>query len=148
MNKKELIAAAETLSQPNAAAAGEFENLRGSLTGRVMERMRQRTDLEKLIGDGNEAMLADNAANMARFMASMFQQYDPVIFVETIHWVFRTYRAHGFNLAFWPAFLNTWMEEITALLAPDTVEQLNPFYRWIQIKIPIFTMITDQPETT
>lgn len=147
MKKEKLITSAETLSQPGPEAAEAFAARREVLTAQVLEQMRQRPDLLKLIGAENDAMLGDNAANMSRFMLSMFQQYEPVVFVETILWVFRTYRAHGFRLTFWPAFLNTWIEAVKTTLAPETADQLVPFYQWIQINIPMFTVITDAPPT-
>lgn len=63
-----------------------------------------------LEGEENKSMIEDNHINHARFMSSVFAEFQPEVLVETIIWVFRTYRSHGFNLDYWPFQLNQWIE--------------------------------------
>ncbi|NQU66186.1 MAG: hypothetical protein HQ517_18150 [SAR324 cluster bacterium] len=143
MTKEELIESATALAKPERKIAESFAAKKESLSALVLRKFKKRPDLERLIGQDNEAMMSDNASNMSRFMESMFQRYEPVIFVETILWVFSTYRSHGFSLSFWPAFLNTWIEVLRSELPPDEAEALVRFYSWMQINIPMFTALTD-----
>jgi hypothetical protein len=42
-------------------------------------------------------------------MVSLFGDYHPEVLVETVLWVFRAYRSHGFKLTYWPAQLDMWV---------------------------------------
>lgn len=146
MNKDKLIVSAHDLIQPDPQIADEYSQKKEKLATRLIDNLGQRTDLDKLIGSDNRAMMKDNAYNMARFMESMFTQYDAAVFVETILWVFRAYRSHGFQLTFWSAHLNTWMEVIQEELTEQSAGGILPFYEWIQTHIPVFTALTDDNE--
>lgn len=143
MTKDQLIKAAEKLKQPDPPAAIQYSEKKEILAARVIECLCQREDLVRLVGEGNEPMLKDNTANMSRFMESMFTQFDATVFVETILWVFRAYRSHGFQLAFWSAHLNIWIDTVRSELPEDFFNQIYPFYEWIQIHIPQFTALTE-----
>lgn len=143
MTKNELITSAGLLVQPKREITEEFGRKKDSLVAKVLEDLRRRPDLEKLTGKDNTDMMVDNIHNMARFMESIFTLYDPTTFVETILWVFRAYRSHGFQLTFWSAHLNTWIGTIQAELSENTAAALLPFYEWMQTHIPIFTALTD-----
>jgi len=143
MTKDDLILSARDLVQPEPEIAGEYAARKDAMASRVVESLGQRADLDKLIGPDNSSMMMDNAHNMARFMESMFERYDPPTFVETILWVFRAYRSHGFRLTFWSAHLNTWIETLQAELSPEASAALRPYYDWIQTRIPVFTALTD-----
>jgi hypothetical protein len=106
--------------------------------------MSKRTDLEKLIGKGNQCMAEDNNRNFARFMESLFYNYRPDVFVETVLWVFRAYRSHGFQTTYWPANLNTWIENLKKTLSPEAFNAIYPFYNWLIVNIPIFVKLSDE----
>lgn len=143
MTKNELIKSAALLVQPKREITEEFAGKKESLVAKVLDELRQRPDLEKLTGKDNTAMMVDNIHNMARFMESIFTLYDPTTFVETILWVFRAYRSHGFRLTFWSAHLNTWIGIIQTELTDNSAGALLPFYEWMQTHIPVFTALTD-----
>ncbi len=143
MTKEDLLKTAKKLEQPQNECAWEYTEKRDALAAAVIDVMRERPDLIKLIGEGNQSMMEDNARNMARFMESVFVEYNPQMLVETVLWVFRAYRSHGFNLSFWPAHLDVWIEVIRKDLSEDTFNALYPFFNWIQINIPAFVSLTD-----
>jgi hypothetical protein len=147
MKKNELIESARQLNQPEKEAAEEYSTHQQSLANIVIQILLQREDLEKLIGKGNQEMMKDNAHNMARFMESLFHRYNYIVLVETVLWVFRAYRSHGFSLTFWSAHLNTWMKVIEENLSEDTIRQIMPFYNWLQVNIPIFIYLTQSGES-
>ncbi len=63
--------------------------------------------------------------------------------MDTILWVFRTYRAHGFQVAFWPANLATLLDVLRAELPPYAFRAVAPFFDWILVNIPVFTELTN-----
>jgi hypothetical protein len=144
MTRDDLVATAEKLTQPSPEAAEEFARARDKLVAKGNQIMAARSDLERLVGSGNQAMAEDNNANFARFMESMFGAYEPEVLVETVLWVFRAYRSHGFQLTYWPANLNTWVGMLREELSATTFEALYPFYDWMIVNIPAFVAISDQ----
>jgi len=109
--------------------------------------MHDRADLEKLVGTDGRAMSEDNNRNFSLFMESLFQQFQPEVFVDTALWVFRAYRSHGFQVIYWPANLDTWMETLHQELSPPSFADIAPFYRWLITNIPAFTELTEAQST-
>ncbi|MCF8234746.1 MAG: hypothetical protein K9G67_11035 [Bacteroidales bacterium] len=136
MTKKELIKDAAKLRQPSEEAARTFSAHSHELLSELNRWLEQRDDLKKMIGKENLAMMRDNHANQVRFMESVFKAFDPQVFVETLLWVFRAYRSHGFQLAYWPAVLNALHEIIKEKLPDQLQDEILPFYTWIQLHIP------------
>lgn len=147
MNLPYLIETAKKLRQPTAGAAAEFEAARDSLAEALSRRMSTRTDLEKLIGPGNLAMMEDNSRNFCRFMGSMFLAYEPEVLAQTALWVFRAYRSHGFHTTYWPANLDTFVELASERLAPAAFAETYPFFQWLIVNIPTFVKISDEQLT-
>ncbi|MDZ7794221.1 MAG: hypothetical protein U5P10_11210 [Spirochaetia bacterium] len=144
MTREEFIQSAQTLEQPSTEASQEFEAAAEHIANELNKHMTARADLENLIGDiANKAMLEDNSRNFCRFMSANFQSYKPEVFVDTVLWVFRTYRSHGFNISFWPANVDTCVEIIREILSTDSFNEVYPFYKWIIVNIPSFTIISD-----
>ncbi len=92
----------------------------------------------------NQNMAQDNNRNFPRFMDALFLNYQPQILVETVLWVFRAYRSHGFATTYWAANLNIWVDLLKKELTPAAFEEIYPFYRWLIVNIPVFVRITDQ----
>ncbi|MEE4314304.1 MAG: hypothetical protein V2J11_07380 [Desulfofustis sp.] len=143
MNREELIADAAQLRQPSAEAAAAFSDKREVLAAAVNRAMAQRPDLEKLVGPAGRLMSEDNNRNFALFMESLWQGYRPEILVDTVLWVFRTYRSHGFAPIYWPANLDTWREHLRVELSAPVFREIGPFYSWLITHIPFFTALTD-----
>jgi len=143
-NEETLIQTAERLRQPGAEAAAEFESLRDSLAEELNRRMAKRPDLDKLIGPDNLSMMQDNSRNFGRFMSTMFQDYEPAVLAETVLWVFRAYRSHGFATTYWPAHLDTFVEIIRERLSPAAFTEVYPFFQWLIVNIPLFVKFSDE----
>ena len=141
--KDQLLQAAKTLRQPKESAAAEFSRKRDQLAAKGNQMLADRSDLEKLVGKGNQQMAEDNNRNFARFMESMFSAYAPEVLVETVLWVFRAYRSHGFQTTYWPANLNIWVEMLKQELSNEAFEEIYPFYHWLIVNIPIFVKCTE-----
>ncbi|MDP8221414.1 MAG: hypothetical protein P9X26_08715 [Candidatus Stygibacter frigidus] len=144
MGFKILMAKAKVLKQPSEKAAQEYSRKKDVMADQVAQILEDRPDLEKLIGANNVSMMKDNAHNMARFMESIFVKHDAAVLVQTVLWVFRAYLSHGFQLTFWSAHLNTWMEILEKEMSPETYKELYPFYFWMQVNIPVFTKLAGE----
>jgi hypothetical protein len=143
MNNTELIASARLITCPSAGAAAEFEEKREMLAAAITRAMRSRPDLERLIGAGNESMMEDNHRNHARFIASLIANFQAEVLVETVLWVFRAYRSHGFQLTYWPAQLDLWVELFRIHLSPETFNEIYPLYHWMIINQPSFAAASE-----
>ncbi len=143
MTRETLLESAARLRQPDPGAAGEFNGKRDILAERLNRTMTARPDLERLIGRDNRKMMEDNSRNFMRFMDSMYQGYSPEVFVETVLWVFRAYRAHGFQTTYWPANLDTCVEILREELSPDAFQSVYPFYDWLIVNVPVFVKLTE-----
>jgi len=141
--KDVLLVSAETLAPPAETAIQEFEHKWEQIAAQGTRLLLARPDLEKLVGKGNEQMAEDNNRNFPRFMLSLFSDYQPAVFVETVLWVFRAYRFHGFQTTYWAANLNIWVDLLQKKLSADAWQQIYPFYNWLIVNIPKFTAITD-----
>jgi hypothetical protein len=146
MNREALLASARQLKQPAPEAAAEFARKREQLVSMASGVMSQRPDLERLVGQGNQLMAENNNSNFARFMESLFHHYEPEMLVETVLWVFKTYRAHGFTTAYWPANLDTWVNMLDKELSSESSSAIYPFYHWLITNIPVFAKLTDRHE--
>jgi len=143
MTKDELLATAERLPLFSPEAAGEYLAKRERLAAEMNRIMGARPDLNDLIGEGNRAMMEDNHRNHARFIASLLGGFSPSVLVETVLWVFRAYRAHGFRLTYWPAQLDTWVEVLREELSPETFAQVYPLYHWMIVHQAAFVSLSD-----
>jgi hypothetical protein len=144
MTREMLLESAELLAQPSGPAADEYSFVREAIAAEINDIMSKRDDLESLIGAGNIEMMYDNHRNHARFMESLFRNYRADVFVETVLWVFRAYRSHGFKLTYWPAQLDLWAALIKKNISGESFEQIYPFYKWMIINQPAFVKISDE----
>lgn len=145
MTRDDLIASAARLTPPPAAVLAEFSEKRAHLAAQVNLAMNRRQDLEKLVGADGREMSQDNNRNFSLFMESLFQAFRPEVLTDTALWVFRAYRAHGFQPIYWPANLDTWVETLRRELSGPGFAAVLPFYRWLITHIPAFTTLTDPP---
>lgn len=143
MTREELIASAGSLKQPSIHAASDYARHRETMASEISRIMEARADVGYMVG-GNIAMMEDNHRNHARFMESLFSLYSPEVLVDTILWVFRAYRAHGFQLTYWPAQLDTWVGVLKTHLEAESYAEIYPFYHWMLIHQAAFATLSDQ----
>lgn len=143
MTREELIKSAKNLEQVSTKSAMEFGTKREALVIRMNQIMENRPDLTGMIGKENIEMMRDNHANHARFLESIFIQNSPEVLVDTILWVFRAYRSRNFSSTYWAAQLNTWIGVYQKELSPECYQEIYPYYRWMQINIPIFNQLAE-----
>ncbi len=143
MTKQELIETAAKLEKIPSGAADEYAEKREVMAAELNRRMRERQDLADLIGEHNQDMMADNHINHARFIASILRRYNPEVLVETILWVFRSYRSRGFHQNYWAAQLNAWTDVMQQELSAEAFAAVYPLYDWMITHIPAFSTISD-----
>ena len=146
MNKQQLIDSASALHQPSAKTVEEFNAKAESMAKTINDTFANRPDLDLLIGPDNLDMMGENHRNHMRFMSSLFLSYDPYVLVETVLWVFRAYRSHGFKLAYWPAQLDNWLSIFHDELSPEALAEIEPFYHWMIVNNPAFALLSETVE--
>lgn len=144
MDKEILLRSAASIGPFSGAAVHEYGSKTDLIVSRVNEALMRRNDLHALTGEANTQMMKDNHANHARFIHSIMKHYDPEVLVETILWVFRAYRSHGFSSMYWAAQINTWIGIMNELLSKESLAQVLPLYSWIQVNIPLFEKLSAQ----
>jgi hypothetical protein len=142
MTRDDLVASARLLAQPSPQAADEYVGRSEGFAEELNRRMAARPDVAFMVG-GNLAMMEDNHRNHARFMGALFCAYSPAVLVDKVLWVFRAYRSHGFQLTYWPAQLDTWVDVLRRELSPQAFAEIYPFYRWMIVNQAAFALISD-----
>lgn len=144
MDKSVLVSSAQALPPVSAAAAEEYSREAEVLAGAVSTVLLQRADIESLVGKNNGDMMQDNHANHARFIASILKRPNAEVLVESVLWVFRAYRNHGFSTNYWAAQLNAWFQVLPQQLSTASWAEIRPWYEWLQVNIPIFVNLTEK----
>lgn len=150
MNREQLIESAKGLIQISEESLNEYTQKREGLVAALNQRMEQREDAAMLVGERNLNMMKDNHHNHSRFIESMLRQFEPEVLVDTVLWVYRAYRSHGFNLTYWPAQLNGWIEVMKPALSCQAQQEILPLYEWMILHQPDFVALSDpalQPAT-
>lgn len=148
MDTQYLIDIASKLPPVSVEAALNYSSFKDSLAAEVSRILSQRQDLDLLIGSGNLAMMEDNHRNHARFISSLMTAFDPQVLVESILWVFRAYRSHGFQLTYWPAQLDAWLEAMKQQLTEKSYLEIEPLYNFMLFNLPLFGVLTDPPPSS
>jgi len=144
MDKLDLVSSAQALPPVSATAVDEYSRKAEVLANAVSAILLQRADLEALVGKNNLDMMQDNHANHARFIASILQRPNAEVLVESVLWVFRAYRSHGFSSSYWAAQLNTWFQVLPQHLSVASWAEIRPWYEWLQVNIPIFVCLSEK----
>lgn len=143
MNYNYLIQSAEKIPVANQKAAQEYHDRTDILIAEINKYMESRSDLKLLIGENNIEMMKDNHANHVRFIHSILKNPNAEVLTETVLWVFRAYRNHGFSSSYWAAQLNAWIEILKNELGKESFEQIFPLYNWMQVNIPSFEKLSE-----
>jgi len=144
MKKDSLLESAALLGPFSKQAVNEYSSKTDKLVNRINTHMLERNDIKSMVGKANLDMMKDNHSNHARFILSIMNHYDHEVLVETILWVFRAYRSHGFASTYWAAQLNAWIIILKEELSKDTFEQVYPLYNWMQVNIPAFDALSEK----
>lgn len=142
--RNKLVESASSLTPPCREVFDEYNGKKEVIAQKLTERMKERRDIDRLIGADNHSMMEDNHRNQMRFMVSLFENYDASVLVETVLWVLRTYRSHGFSVAYWPAVLDTCLLVMKEVLSSEAYGETEPFYEWLITNQASFMKISDE----
>jgi len=143
MNKQQFIDMAPDLSNISKNHIKTLAENMDKLVADMNEKMSNRPDINALVGQDNIRMMKDNHANHLRFVHSILEQYNKQVLVDTVAWVYRSYRSRGFHINYWAAQINTWIDILKESLSKDTFEAIYPLYKWFSISIPHFSLMSD-----
>ena len=144
MTKSDLLKSAQEIIQPEKEMANEYSSKRDLLVELMNKKMIERHDLKDMVGENNIDMMKDNHANHARFLESLFYEFNPEVLVDTVLWVFRAYRSRNFSSTYWAAQLNSWLEIYKENLSDNCFNSVYPYYNWMQINIPVINSLAEQ----
>ncbi|KPA09496.1 hypothetical protein MHK_010328 [Candidatus Magnetomorum sp. HK-1] len=144
MNIEKLTEITPDLSKMPEKAISELSEKMDLLLAEMNEIMCKRPDVKSLVGEDNIQMMKDNHANHLRFVYSLLKQYNKKVLVDTVCWVYRSYRSRGFHVNYWAAQINTWIEIFKKHLSNTTYEAISPLYEWFSITIPHFSNLSDE----
>jgi hypothetical protein len=139
-----LIQSASALGPFDPAATDEYDQKQDIMIAKINTIMLQRPDIGEIVGVNNTDMMKDNHANHARFIVSIMRNFDPTVLTETILWVFRAYRSHGFSSLYWAAQLNAWMGILNDNMPKDSLPKIRELYSWMQVNIPVFEALSHE----
>ncbi len=144
MDHSQLIQTTSGLKGLSGSSLAEFTAKLESLIAQMNALMLARPDIKELVGESNIEMMKDNHANHARFMESIFTNFNGEVLTDTVLWVFRAYRSRNFTTTYWAAQLNTWITLYRQNLSENCFGEIYPFYNWMQTHIPVFVALSDE----
>ncbi|GMU85266.1 MAG: hypothetical protein AMXMBFR48_05080 [Ignavibacteriales bacterium] len=148
MTKSEIIAEAGKLNAASEKSVMEYESKSAHLVVLINKHLETRTDIYSLIGQDNLPMMRDNHLNHTKFMTAAMKNFNPQVLVETILWVLRAYKSHGFSSGYWDVQLNGWLSILSSELSKETGAEILPFYQWMLSYIPHLDKLSaETPET-
>jgi hypothetical protein len=144
MSKEGLIESAANLKPVAESVRKEYVDKLELMVAKINSSLVNDLDSQSIIGHDNEMMMRANHQNHAKFMASIFENFNPAVLVETILWVFKAYRSHGFYPKYWELKFNAWIAVLSGELSKESSEQIIPYYIWMLENIHIFVALTDK----
>ncbi len=144
MNYKDLIISAGNIPAARQNTISEYQNNMELLTAAINTYMKNREDVLELVGKNNISMMENNHSNHVLFINSILKNPNPEVLVDTIHWVFRTYRSHGFSANYWNIQIGAWPDILKNQLSHQAFQEICPLYKWIQKHIPAFEKMSSE----
>ncbi len=142
MNYEYLNTTAKKLPPVGNNAISEYHIKLESLVAAINMHMTSLENLQELIGKNNVAMMKNNHANHMLFIHSILKYPNSEVLVDTLLWVFKTYRSHGFSVNYWVEQINAWQDILKVQLSEEAYNQILPLYKWIQENIPLLEKLS------
>ena len=112
-------------------AAVEYERSQDMLVTEVNRQLSARGDINKLIGSNSLEVMENNHSNHAKFMVNIFKFQQSHLLLQTLPWVYRSYRARGFSYDYFTVVLEAWLSAVEKYMEPHLAEPLAKVYRWL-----------------
>lgn len=143
MDKDQLINSANSLPKVDQQAIDEYIQKADLLIDSVNQEMLGYTNLTEIIGKDNIDMMKNNHRNHLDFISSIMNNFNSNVMVETILWVFKTYKNHGFHPDYWKMQLTAWINALQKHLNPGSHQEIIPIYNWLRSNIESFSLLSD-----
>ncbi len=143
MTKEHLLQSAYALPDVSPEVVAEYAEKQEKLAAGVDEIMLRQPKLNDLIGADNIDVMKTNHDHHGRFVASILEHPDPELLVDSVLWVFRAYRSHGFQPDYFQVQIGAWLDVMRKDLSSEAFAAVRPLYDWFLGNIPIFTEISD-----
>lgn len=143
MELNTLLQSASSLKPVSKTAAEEYAQKAELMVATINSVLLSREDINRLVGVENLSAMQLNHANHAKFISSILSNYNPKVFVETILWVFKSYRSRGFHVNYWPVLLKTWIHIINQRLSPEAAVEIIAYYEWMLENVANFEQLTN-----
>ena len=143
MNKAELQNSASLLPCVSEEAIADYKSKSTMLVGHLNEILLSSTSIENLIGSDNIDLMKTNHENHATFMASIFENPNAEILVNTILWVFKVYRNRGFSPLYWQEQLQGWITVIEKYIDTEYQSSIIEHYKWMLNHVESFTELSN-----
>ncbi|MFW6257622.1 MAG: hypothetical protein ACOC11_02445 [Prolixibacteraceae bacterium] len=140
----DLITSAEKIPAVQQSSFLEYQNRKESLVAAINIYMTSRNDLPELVGQNNVQMMKNNHLNHVLFINSILQVPNSEVLVDTVLWVFKTYRSHGFSVKYWNVQINAWLHILKNQLSHEAYQEICPLYKWMQEHIPVFDKLSSE----
>lgn len=142
MSYEYLNTSAKKIPPAGDKAISEYHIKSELLVAAINMHMTSLENLQELIGKNNVAMMKNNHTNHMLFIHSILKYPNSEVLVDTILWVFKTYRSHGFSTDYWVVQIKAWQDILKDQLTEATFIQILPLYKWIQENIPLFDKLS------
>ncbi len=112
--------------------AEEYFASRWQLKEAVDEKLAAREDIDELTGYNPRQMMKENHRNHVQFMSNVFFFNDYRMLVDTVPWVYNTYRQKGFSYEYFPIELEAWKQAVKTIMGCSRAASIVQVYDWMQ----------------
>lgn len=143
IDNSSLIEEAEKLKAPSESAAKEYNSNMDKIIADINAYMKAQKNINALINNTDLAKMQINHSNHVRFMDSLFETYQPEVFINTILWVYKTYQKHGFSADYWKVLIKGFEKNLREVLSPNAYKEIIVYYLFIKKNHSNFLKLTD-----
>ena len=143
MNKEVLISKATQITPPSPLTSNKLKESAETMAQELTLVMAEKKNLESLIGEGNYLMMVNNHKNHFDYICSLTSLYDPLSFVETVLWVFRTYIGRGFSPAYWQEMLQEAKIILRSHLPDEQYKEAIAIYNLLHDNLTEFIILSE-----
>lgn len=146
MDYGHLIESAREIPAAGKNTISEYQSKAELLIATINMNMSGRYDITELIGKNNMSLMKDNHFNHVLFISSILKIPNHEVLVNTVLWVFKTYRNRGFSVDYWNIQTNAWFGILKTQMSPEAYAEIEPLYIWIKNHIPAFEKLSSDNE--
>ncbi len=123
----------EIVDLPSIAeeAAEEYYKKRIKMKEFVDEKMAEKDNIDKMIGNNSREVMFANHKNHANFMSNVFEFNELRLLIDTLPWVYYTYKNKGFSYEYFYRELYCWIDAVKKYLSEEYRKDIIEIYEWM-----------------